>query len=65
MTPDEYRACIRAFGLTPCGPSYQGSTLHQTREGHFQQVEDPDKYSPEDRASLIQLIKLRMGIGDN
>jgi len=65
VTPDEYRACIRALGLTPCRPSFQGSTLHQNRDGLFQQIEDPENYSPEERASLIDLIKMRMGISDH
>lgn len=66
MTVDEYRACIKSLGLTPCRPSFQGSTLHQTREhGIFQQVEDPDHLSPEERIAMIALIKLRMGIVDN
>jgi hypothetical protein len=37
MTTEEYKATIEAMGLAPCKDSFQGSTLHKTRDGNFQQ----------------------------
>ena len=65
MTSDDYRACIKSFGLTPCKPSFLGSTLHQSRDGLFHQVPDPEGYTDEERDELIALVKLRIGIIDN
>lgn len=62
MTADGYRAVIHALGLTPCKASYNGTTLHQTRDGQFAQVPDPEGLSPEERRSMIELIKFRLGI---
>ena len=45
--------------------SFQSSTLHQTRDGLFQQIENPEPHSPEFRWALILLIKQRMGISEN
>lgn len=65
MTDDGYRAIIKSLGLTPCRASFDGKTLHQDREGHFQQVPDPDQVAAEERDGVIQFIKWRMGIADH
>ena len=65
MTSDEYRACVRAFGLTPVKPSYEGSTLHVDRDGQHTLVPDPEALTEEERASMIELVKLRLGIQTN
>jgi hypothetical protein len=61
MTPDDYRAAVRTSGLKPCKPSFQGSTLHEKRDGEFQQVPDPEHLSPEERVAMIAVIKTRLG----
>ena len=52
-------------GLTPCRPSFQCSTDHQTRDGLLRQAEDSSPYTAEERTALIDLIKARMGVIDN
>jgi hypothetical protein len=61
MTPDEYKAVVDAVGLTPCKPPFQGSTLHKTRDGKFQQVPNPEHLSPDERVAIIAVIKARVG----
>lgn len=65
MTPDEYRACIKAFGLTPVKPSYEGSTLHVDRDGQHTLIPNPETLDEDERRSMIDLIKLRLGIPTN
>jgi hypothetical protein len=65
MTSDDYRAIIKSLGLTPCRPSFDGKTLHQDRDGHFQQVPDPEFLATEERRSVIEVIKWRMGITEH
>lgn len=65
MDEAAYKAIVRSLGLTPCKPSFQGATLHQDRDGHFQQVTDPDTISDEERASIIALLKWRLGVADH
>lgn len=62
MSPDEYRAAIKALGLTPCKPSYQGHTLHQTRDNELQQVRDPEGLTPEERVAAIEFLKWLLDI---
>lgn len=62
MTTDEYRAEIRGMGLTPAKPAYQGSTVHQDRDGEFWTVPDPEGLSEEDRKAVLGLLKLKMDI---
>lgn len=62
MTPEGYRAVVRNLGLTPCRPSHDGKTLHQTRDGEFQQVPDPEPLTPEERQAAIDFLKSIMGI---
>lgn len=64
MTPQAYRALIRSFGLTPCRPSSDDTTLHESREGERIQIPDPEKLSFEERDSIIRLIKQRLMITD-
>jgi hypothetical protein len=61
MTPEEYKAAIDAAGLTPCKPPFQGSTLHETRDGKFQQVPNPEHLSPDERVAIIAVINARVG----
>jgi hypothetical protein len=65
MTPDEYRAVVRASGLTPYRPSFQGSTLHKTSDGKFLQVCDPEHLSSEERAAIIAVVKALLGIANH
>lgn len=57
MTTDEYRTRLRAMGLTPCRPSYEGATIHQDRDGGFRSIPDPEGLSPEERQDVIDLIE--------
>lgn len=63
MTPGQYRAQIKKLGLTPYRPSHDGKTLHQTREGDFRQIPDPELLSPEEREATIKLIKSWFSLG--
>lgn len=62
MTADEFRACVKALGLTPIKPSYNGATLHQDSEGEIHRVIDPDELSEEERRAFYELLKDRLGI---
>lgn len=62
LTADDYRTCIRGFGLTPVKASYEGSTLHVDREGQHHLIPDPDTLSPDERPAMIDLIKWKLGI---
>lgn len=64
MTPEEYRAIVRAIGLTPAKPSYEGATLHVDREGQFTSIPDPETLKPDERAGMIAFIKARLGISE-
>ena len=61
MTPEEYKAAVEAAGLTACKSPFQGSTLHKTRDGYFQQVPNPEHLSPDERIAIIAVIKVRVG----
>lgn len=65
MTIDGYYACLSAWGLTKCRPSYEGSTLYQTRDGDFTTIPDPESLSAEERRDFLDLVKVRMGITDH
>ena len=65
MTIDGYKAAIKALGLSPYRPSNGHSTLHQTRDGDFQQVPDPEDLAPEERQGFIDLIRARLGLGQH
>ena len=58
MTSQEYQGKIKAMGLTPCRPSYDGATIHQTRDGEFVTVPDPQTLSPDERVDMLELIAM-------
>jgi len=62
MTADEYRAGIKALGLTPIKPSFGGATLHQDKDGEIVRVIDPDQLSESEREATYQLMKARLDI---
>lgn len=64
MTPQAYRLLIRSFGLTPCRPSSDCTTLHESRDGALIQITDPEELSFEERDSVIGLIKRSLMITD-
>ena len=64
MTADDYRAALKALGLTPVKPAYDGATLHVDREGHHTSIPDPGTLSPEERADFIKLLRFRLGAAD-
>jgi hypothetical protein len=43
-------------------PILQWQQLHQTRDGGFQQVPDPEILSEVERPSMIALITWRLGV---
>jgi hypothetical protein len=61
MTSEEYKSAIDTAGLTPCKPPFQGSTLHKTRDGKFQQVPNPEHLSPDERIAIVATIRARVG----
>ncbi|KFC65036.1 hypothetical protein FF80_02886 [Devosia sp. LC5] len=65
MTADEYRACIKALGLTPIRPSYEGATIHEDREKQLIRVIDPDDLTDQERRDVYNVLKLRMGFTDH
>lgn len=65
MTPDDYRACLKAIGLTPIKPTYDGSTLHRDRDGFISSIPDPETMNQQEREAFIRLLKNRMGITDH
>jgi hypothetical protein len=63
MTPDGYRAAVKQrLGLTPCRPSCNHTTLHQTRDGSFIQVPDPEFLSPEERVAMIEHLAQQLDL---
>lgn len=65
MTAGEYRTCLRALGLTPMKPSYEGSTLHQDGEGFVYSIPDAETMSMDERKAFLSLLKARMGVSDH
>lgn len=65
MTGDEFRACIRALGLTPARPSSGGATIHQDRDGEFHRIIDPEELNEAERAAYYLLIKQKLGFSDH
>lgn len=47
------------MGLTPCKPSHNNTTLHQTRDNPplYVQVIDPEYLSFDERSDVINMIK--------
>lgn len=60
MTIDEYKAQVRAMGLTPRRPSYIGATIHEDRDGQMHSIPDPEGLSEEERKDMIGLIRMRL-----
>lgn len=46
-------------------PSYEGSTLHQSRDGIIATIPDPETMNAAERKAFLQLFKLRQGITDH
>lgn len=65
MTAEEYRAAIKALGLTPIKPSFGGATLHQDAKGEIIRVIDPDGLSEQERREVFNLLKFRLGFNDH
>lgn len=57
MTTGEYKAKIKTLGLTPCRPSMDGATLHQTRDGNFIRIPDPESLSEPERRAALELVE--------
>jgi hypothetical protein len=53
MTIGQYRAALRALGLTPARPSSGKHTLHQARDGQLYPIRDPDDLDPDQRAAIM------------
>lgn len=64
MTPQQYRARIKSWGLTPCRPSRDGKTLHVTRTGDFRHVPDPEGLTPEESEAVLELMEKWFELGD-
>ena len=64
MTNDEYWAAVKALGLTPMKPSDGITQMHQDRDGHPRMVEDPDRFTSEQRADLIAALRFSLGFYD-
>jgi hypothetical protein len=56
MTNQQYRDRLRALGLTPQRPSYDGGTLYRDRDGQFVTAPDPEQLTADERDSMFQLI---------
>lgn len=61
MTCDDYRAMLKAWGLTPARPAFERHTLYQTREGQFTTAPDPEWMTEEERVAALAFIALRLG----
>lgn len=61
MTVEDYRARVKAWGLTPCRPSVNRHTIHQTRDGSFIRVPDPEYLAEEEREPVLDLMCLQHG----
>jgi hypothetical protein len=65
VTADDYRACLKSFGLTPAKKSYDGSTLHVDRDGAFHTIPDAESLDEIERIAFINLLRIRLGILPN
>ena len=61
MTAAEFRAKLRALGLTPARNTYNGGAIYQDRAGDFHNVPDPDTLTSEQREALIALFEGILG----
>lgn len=65
MTVDEYRACVKALGLTPVKPSYEGATIHEDRDKELYRIIDPEELTEDERKDVFDMLKARMGFSDH
>lgn len=63
MTEAQYRAALKALGLSPGKPSYNGATVHMDRDGMAHSIPDPVQLSSEERDHFIALLKTRISLG--
>lgn len=57
MTVDEYRDCIRAMGLTPRRPVYNGGQIHEDRNGDMFTIADPTDLTEDERVAMLDMIR--------
>lgn len=63
MTADEYRSVTRGWGLVPVPGARNGNDImHSTRDGMFTYVPDPDTLSDDERVTVIDILRIRLGI---
>lgn len=62
MTCDDYRAMLKAWGLTPAKPGFDGHSIYQTRDGQFTSAPEPEWLSEQERKAALALIAERLGI---
>lgn len=60
MTCDEYRANLKALGLTPQRPSYAGATIHSDRDGLMYSIPDPEELHEEERTAFLEELGKRV-----
>ena len=65
MTADEYRAKIKALGLTRQRPSYEGATVHADRDGIMYSVPDPEGLSPVERKDFVRVFMRLLGVQEH
>ena len=58
MTPAEYHAAIRAFGLTQT----KVPGVYKDADGEFHNVRDPTTIPPKVRAGRIRLLRVALGV---
>lgn len=65
MTSQEYRARLRAFGLTAIRLSYDGATIYQSRDGSLCTIPDPEPLSEEEREVVLQACIFTHGLTES
>lgn len=64
MTSQEYRARLKAFGLTPKRPSYEGATIYVGRDGALCMIADPEGLDPDEREAMLEIYILQYGLSE-
>lgn len=64
MIISEYKAALKALGLTPGRPSYKGATIYMDRDGTAHSIPNPEELSPDERRSFIALLTVRISVAD-
>ncbi len=59
---DGYRARVRSWGCTPARPSVNNHTLHQTRDGAFVRIPDPEFLTDEELEPVLDLLEKIHGL---